>query len=77
MVSQVHNEKVVHAVDTFQNKQTTPMRATESQNSAFEITKTVPAAQSGNREKRAPVTLESEAVYEGEWLNELRDGHGK
>ena len=35
------------------------------------------ASKSGVREVRGPVTLESEAVYEGEWLNGLRDGMGK
>ena len=29
------------------------------------------------RELKGPITLESDAVYEGEWLNELRDGQGK
>jgi len=31
----------------------------------------------GEREIRGPVTLDSGAVYEGEWLNGLRDGNGK
>jgi len=31
----------------------------------------------GGRVLRAPVSLESGAVYEGEWLNGMRDGHGK
>jgi hypothetical protein len=26
---------------------------------------------------QGPVTLESGAIYEGEWLNHLRDGEGK
>ena len=29
------------------------------------------------RERRPPVTLESDAVYEGEWIGENRDGYGK
>ena len=29
------------------------------------------------REFRPPVNLDSGAVYEGEWLNGMRDGHGK
>lgn len=31
----------------------------------------------GEREVRGAVTLDSGAVYEGEWLNGLRDGSGK
>ena len=31
----------------------------------------------GGRVLRGPVNLESGAVYEGEWLNGMRDGHGK
>ena len=31
----------------------------------------------GGRVLRGPVNLESGAVYEGEWLNNMRDGHGK
>ena len=31
----------------------------------------------GKRELKGPTTLESGAVYEGEWLNGQRDGHGK
>ena len=34
-------------------------------------------ASKDQRQMRGPVTLESEAVFEGEWLNELRDGMGK
>ena len=29
------------------------------------------------REMRPPINLDSGAVYEGEWLNGVRDGHGK
>ena len=29
------------------------------------------------RELRPPINLDSGAVYEGEWLNGVRDGHGK
>ena len=29
------------------------------------------------REVRGPVSLESGAVYEGEWLDGVRDGEGK
>ena len=29
------------------------------------------------RELRAPINLDSGAVYEGEWLNGVRDGQGK
>jgi len=29
------------------------------------------------RELRPPVNLDSGAIYEGEWLNGVRDGHGK
>ena len=31
----------------------------------------------GKRVLRAPVMLESGAVYDGEWLNGMRDGNGK
>lgn len=29
------------------------------------------------RVKKAPITLPTGAVYEGEWKNEMRDGYGK
>lgn len=32
---------------------------------------------SGLRELRPPVNLENGTVYEGEWLNDMRDGHGR
>lgn len=31
----------------------------------------------GGRLYKGQVNLESGAIYEGEWLNEMRDGHGK
>jgi hypothetical protein len=72
VASQVHQEKVVHAVETSQQK-LTPVSSVQCKIS-FEFPK---VASVGNREKRSPVIIESEAVYEGEWLNELRDGQGK
>lgn len=67
-VKSAPNMAQLRAAKTEQNNDRTPEDNTFDQSSS---------KGHGSRVMKGPVTLESEAVYEGEWLNELRDGMGK